>query len=588
MSIRSVLCAALLLTACDSATKPPEPAAAESRPNLLVVEVDDLDQPMFDLMLEDGWLPNIRTHLVDDGVVFTNSFVSDAVCCPSRATYLTGQYANNHGILGVSKGVAYWYYGGDNREPHALPVLLHDAGYTTAHIGKYLNGYGMFNRSDHVPPGYDAWYGLLDPYTYDVYRWKQNVTVDGETRIIDHSGEDGPYQTDALRDQALSFLDDVAEPGKPFYLAFKPVAPHVETRSFRDSEALGFRATFREWIRPAPRHECLIRPLLGKDAKTESDADSGLCERELPDSLAFLRERPSFNEIDTGKPDTIRERVEQLTQEGGDFRALERQHQSRMASMIAVDDAIGAIVDRLKAQGRWDSTLVVFTSDNGYFHGEHRLDSKLLPYEESIRVPLVVRPPGGAEAPSVPAIALNNDLAPTLADYGGASPQREKDRWDGRSLKPWLEGESPAWRRQVMVEHFIELTVLELAREKEWFGKLTDAVVALLEKGAGFELGALRNMAYPAYKAVRRIDPETGENALYVQWYSNLRNVEPEGWETDFEEFYDLTDDPWQRQNLLADEEPPKAVAKRIESFRSALDQLKTCDAEACVEAENR
>lgn len=565
-------------------------AATPAKPNLLVIEVDDLDEPMFDLLLKNGWLPNIQHNLIEQGVRFSNSFVSDAVCCPSRATYLTGQYVNNHGILGVSKGVAYWYYGKDNREPYVIPVLLHNAGYYTGHIGKYLNGYGMYSKDDHVPPGYTEWYGLLDPYTYDVYRWKQNVTLDGKTRIIDHEDADGPYQTDALKDEALGFLDRATRSGKPFYLAFKPVAPHVETRSFRDDDKLGFRTTFREWIRPAPRHECLVRAELGDQAKTRKDADTAICRRKLPDSLAFLQARKSFNVIDAGKPQNIRDRVQLLTQKGGDLEAVKRQHQMRMASMLAVDDAVGSLFEKLSQTGALDKTLVVFTSDNGYFHGEHQLDSKLLPYEESIRVPLVIRPPGGSKETSTAAIALNNDLAPTLGAYAGVRPMRENDQWDGRSLKPWLDGESPAWRKQFMVEHFIELTVLQLSQEHEWFGKLTEAVTSLLEKGAGIEFGSLKNMSYPAYKAVRRIDPDAGQDVLYVQWYSNVRNTDADGWNRDFEELYDLKQDPWEMDNLLYQQNQGYAANKdspRSNSLRKSLSGLMRCDAEQCDRLED-
>ena len=234
----------------------PVSAATVAKPNVLTIMVDDLDEDMFDLLLENGWLPNIEHYLLEQGTRFDNSFVSDPVCCPSRTTYITGQYVKNHGVLGVTKGVAYWYWDeeADNPENRAMAVQMQRAGYFTGHVGKYLNGYGMYSPAEYTPKGYDQWYGLLDPTTYDMYDYRMNVTRDGSTEVVQYQGYDAAhYQTDVLRDRALDFLAAADQQLRPFFLTVTPVAPHIETISFSSDEAPG--ECIRETVpcSPAPR-----------------------------------------------------------------------------------------------------------------------------------------------------------------------------------------------------------------------------------------------------------------------------------------------------------------------------------------------
>lgn len=585
-----ILLGLLLLScaACNGPQDPPQAAksapvasplpAPVTRPDVLVVMTDDLDQDLFDLMLDQGLLPNIEREVLRPGLRFRNSFVSDPVCCPSRATFLTGQYVKNHGILGVTKGAAYWYFSEDNREDHALPVIVQKAGYYTGHVGKYLNGYGMFSKKEHLPKGYDEWYGLLDPSTYDMYDFELNMSRGGKTEIVEFKqGNRSHYQTDVLGDYALQFLDAASQSGKPFYLTLKPVAPHVETKSFTDSGKLGYRSLFRENIRPAKRDECLLRGIV---PEYRAAGGGPRCALVLPDSLAVLQRKPSFNHMDDGKPERLRKVVQPLDTE--DLRNLARQHRMRMVAMLAVDDLVGRVTESLRQRGRLDNTLLIFTSDNGYFQGEHGLDSKLLPYEESIRVPLIIRPPHGKQARSVSQIALNNDLAPTIADYAGAVVERPVDLYDGRSLRGLLEHGEALSRKQFMVEHFVEAGALELAQEHPGFARLEKSVIDIAEKFAGFEFGSLANLSYPAYKAVRRIDSDS--NLLYVQWYSNVLNTEE--WNTDFEELYDLKKDRYQMSNLI--NETPPAYIETLQLMRSDMEAFKRCHAENCQEIENR
>ena len=572
-----------LFALCALCAVAPVSAATAAKPNVLTIMVDDLDEDMFDLLLENGWLPNIEHYLLEQGTRFDNSFVSDPVCCPSRTTYITGQYVKNHGVLGVTKGVAYWYWDeeADNPENRAMAVQMQRAGYFTGHVGKYLNGYGMYSPAEYTPKGYDQWYGLLDPTTYDMYDYRMNVTRDGNTEIVQYQGYDAAhYQTDVLRDRALDFLAAADQQLRPFFLTVTPVAPHIETISFSSDEALGYKALFREYIRPAPRHECLVSDYVDH----EVDASNEVCLRELPDSLAFLEAKPAFNVLGYDKHPRLTELPQTLTEADGDFIALERQHQMRMASMLAVDDLVGSLLSQLEADGRLDNTVVLFTSDNGYFQGEHALDSKLLAYEESIRVPLLVRGPGIAGGARLPDVVINNDLAPTIADYGDAHPIRPGDAYDGRSLRARLEGGRRLARRQFMTEHFIEATAQELAAEYPQFEELTDEAIEYIENLTGIELGSLTDLAYPAFKALRRTD--ASGSWLYLQWYANETNDGP--WVVDFEELYQLDSDVDQLVNLVPNAENDESLQAQLVSMRQDLDAMKECAGENCQRIEDR
>ena len=228
--------------------------------------------------------------------------------------------------------------------------------------------------------------------------------------------------------------------------------------------------------------------------------------------------------------------------------------------------------------------MVLFTSDNGYYHGEHALDSKLLAYEESIRVPLLVRGPGIAGGARLPDVVINNDLAPTIADYGDAHPIRPGDAYDGRPLRARLEGGRRLERRQFMTEHFIEATAQELAAEYPQFEELTDEAIEYVENLAGIELGSLTDLAYPAFKALRRTD--ASGSWLYLQWYANETNDGP--WVVDFEELYQLDSDVDQLVNLVPNAENDESLQAQLVSMRQDLDAMKECAGENCQRIEER
>ena len=404
MSVR-VLVAALLAvavvgTAAGFSAASSSATAAQTRPNVLVLMTDDQNLESVRVMA------NVRGLLAANGTTFANNFVSYSLCCPSRATFLTGQYAHNHGVLGNQPPI-----GGYNRldSTSTLPVWLQRAGYHTVHVGKYLNGY---DRTDGVPPGYDEWYGSVDPTTYRFW----NYTLDENGLFVTYGTRAEDYQTDVYAQKAVDIVRRLAPSDQPFYLKVAFLAPHSGAPR-TEGDPPGASAE------PAPRH---------KDAFAS-----------VP-----LPQPPSLNESDVSdKPLGIRNR-RLLT--AAQLANIQERYQQRLESLLAVDEAIGRVVDSLQTAGELDNTLIVFTSDNGFFHGEHRVpNGKVLVYEPSIRVPLVLRGPGVPRGRTVPEAVANVDLAPTILDAANARAGRTLD---GRSLLELVKRAGTRWGRDILIE----------------------------------------------------------------------------------------------------------------------------------------
>jgi N-acetylglucosamine-6-sulfatase len=368
------------------------------RPNVVMLMVDDLDAGSTRTALQQGLLPNLDRYVFRGGTTFTESFVTLSLCAPSRATYLSGLYPHNHGVVrnsGVAGGFAHF----DDRS--TVATWLHAAGYRTAHVGKYLNGYA---DGTYVPPGWDDWQALVDRSTYCMYGY----TVSNNGQPVTYGTADEDYQTDVLSGIAARFVESAESvDARPFFLSIAPLAPHLESACNPDG------------VRAAPRH-------LGS-VDLDLPAPPSLNEADMSDKPAWMRRLPLRDE--------------------GHLRQL---YNERLAALRAVDDLVGALAHTLEQRGELERTAFVFTSDNGYLLGQHRWESKVLVYEESIRVPLAVHLPGGGTPPVVTRMALNNDLAPTIAALARVQPPQPVD---GRSLLPLLRGETPAWRPLFLVEY---------------------------------------------------------------------------------------------------------------------------------------
>jgi len=408
--------------------------SADPRPNVVVILTDDLDVGLLQTMLDLDLAPNIEQYLVREGTTFKNSFVANSLCCPSRATMLTGQYSHNNGVFGA--GPLEEHGGVDALDDiSTLATWLHASGYRTGHVGKYLNGYGArldqttpaFQQT-YVPPGWDHWQALVGAGTYRMFKFIINDTRDGVQQMASYSGETAEnYQTTVLTRRAVSFIEEAQELGTPFYLQVMTLAPHAEINAEHDE-----------------RWDFIIRP----DPQDEIDK---------ADKLAMIRsvtppflDDPSWDFITPESPSYVRRRAMTDLETGN----LTRFYRERLAAMLAVDDMVGDVVQTLTDRGILDNTVIVFTSDNGWVWGQHRLVGKQLAYDEAIRVPLYIRMPTRVRR-TVLRMVVNADLAPTIAELTGSAA----DLWiDGRSLVPFLTDDAPVvpWRRRLLVEHWAQ------------------------------------------------------------------------------------------------------------------------------------
>jgi N-acetylglucosamine-6-sulfatase len=380
-------------------------AAPLERPNIVVIMTDD--QTLESMRVMSG----VKRSLADEGTTFERAFVSNALCCPSRATLFSGQYSHNHGVIGNAPPD-----GGYGRldKRNWLPVWLQRAGYQTVHIGKFLNQYGMRSPTE-VPLGWSEWYASIDPSTYFFYGY----TLNENGLLYTYGLDQNPiyYSTDYYAERALSVIRRMGDSRTPFFLSLAFLAPH--SGGPRDADDPTGLVT----PSPAPRH-------VNSFAGERLPADPSYNEADVSD-------KPSFIQI---LPPITAARAE----------AIDENYRQRLESLLAVDEAVVRVVDTLRAEHELDNTLILFTSDNGFFHGEHRVQlGKVLVYEPSIRVPLIMRGPGVPQGERRGQLVTNADLAPTILEAAGATAGKPQD---GRSLFPLLDDRGLEWGRDLLIE----------------------------------------------------------------------------------------------------------------------------------------
>jgi arylsulfatase A-like enzyme len=369
-------------------------APSPLRPNLLVIMTDD---QRWDTL---QYMPHVESDLVNRGIEFRQSFVTTSLCCPSRSSFYSGEYAHHTGVLGNGPP-----NGGATRfdASSALPVWLSNVGYRTALLGKYMNS--NFRLAPAVPPGWDVWQTFVQdggsdnsPAVYYDYTLNENGT------LVNYGESESDYSTDLLRRRSLAFIRDSVN--GPFFLVFAPFAPHDPAV-------------------PATRHR-------GRFAGLPPWRPPNWAEKDV-----------------SGKPDWVKFMAAITTAEG--LQGTDTLRIDMLESLLAVDEAVDAIDSTLEDLGLSDDTVVIFTSDNGFHWREHWWMFKQASYEESIRVPLVLRYPALAPLPSKrDELVLNIDLAPTLAELGGASLPPSID---GASLIDLLAG-SVVWRQDFLEENW--------------------------------------------------------------------------------------------------------------------------------------
>jgi N-acetylglucosamine-6-sulfatase len=448
------------------------------RPNLILILTDDLDARALSM------LPRLRALFADKGTTFTNAFVTTSTCCPSRASILRGQYAHNHQVETnelPNGGFQRFYELG--LESSTVATWLQAAGYKTMLVGKYLNDYPGKLPGTYVPPGWDEWYGKLASPVYFNFKLNQNG------RVVSYGSKPEDYLTDVQARIVLDFVQRAVASDQPFFMYLAPTAPHNEVLNSNSIPPVA-----------APRHE-----------------------NEFPGVMA--PRVPSFNEDAVGdKPIWLRDAFPLLDADG--IGIVDEYYRKRLQSMLAVEELIDNLITALEKAGAMENTYIFFTSDNGFHLGEHRLPpQKCTPYEEDVRVPLMVRGPGVPASQIVDKIALNIDLAPTFAELAGI---QAPEFVDGRSLVPLLNGnfaQAPAWRQAFLVEFW-----------------------------------QLPNLSFPTYKAIRTLD------CKYVEWDIGDR------------ELYELLNDPFELYSLHRQASPQLMRNLSSELFRLSLCAGDSCD----------
>jgi N-acetylglucosamine-6-sulfatase len=372
-------------------------------PNIVFILADDLDADAAATMEQ------VKALITDPGTRFDHHYVNVSLCCPSRVSTLRGQFAHNSGIFSnfppdggfegaYAKGV----------ESSTIATWLKDAGYRTALFGKYLNGYPNTAPSqNYVPPGWTEWYAANGGFPYKGF----NYSLNENGKTVSYGEAEADYMTDVLSAKATDFIRRSAQAGQPFFAYVATFAPHMPAV-------------------PAPRH---------------ADAFPGI----------HVPHTASFNEADVSdKPGWVRH-LPVLSKE--QIAEIDLAYRHRRQSLLAVEDLVKSVMDTLQAAGQLDNTYVFFASDNGFHQGQHRMpQGKMSGFEEDIRVPLSVRGPGVPAGRVVDEFSANVDFAGTFAELAGVAVPT----WlDGRSLVPFLRGQTPASWRQAMLLAHKEVTV---------------------------------------------------------------------------------------------------------------------------------
>jgi arylsulfatase A-like enzyme len=480
----------IALAACTSPGSPeprasaPAPTAIPARPNVVFVLTDDLSANLV------PYMPNVLA-LQKEGTTFSNFTVTDSLCCPSRASLFTGRFPHNTGIIknhGKNGGFRLFHARGE--ETSTFATDLKAAGYRTAFLGKYLNEYqpgaALGAGRTWVPPGWDEWYAGGDAYA------NLNYDLNENGRVVHYGSRPADYLTDVIGAKAQGFIAASAAAGTPFLVELATYAPH---RPF--TPAAQDAASFPGLT--APRG-------------------------------------PSFDQVPADPPKWLAGHApltaEQKTSADAAFR-------KRVQEVQSVDRMIGALRQSLEKAGAAGRTLVVFSSDNGYHLGEHRLaEGKQTAFDTDVNVPLVVAGPGVPAGRVDPAVVQNIDLRPTFDELAGAPVPAIVD---GESFVPLLKGETGTGR-VALVEH------LDSTNDP-----------------ADPDFGKYASDIPPTYHALR------SESYTYVEYADGSL------------EYYDHARDPEQLHNVAATLAPARKAA-----LHASLQALKTCHGQACRAASRR
>jgi N-acetylglucosamine-6-sulfatase len=400
---RLVLTAMMLCLFAGMIAAERQPLAQEvpQNPNVLFILTDDQDEESAARM------DNVQTLLAEEGTTFSNAFATTPVCCPSRVSFMRGQYTHNHGVLTNNPPT-----GGYNRfielglQDSTIATWLHDAGYSTFYAGKFLNGYGSGNTD--VAPGWDEWYAFAGGVKQRKYTVNENGTLSTYRQRRTH-------ETYYLRDRAESFIRDNSQGSAPWFAWISTHAPHGP-----HTIAPEFLNSYDDVEMPTP--------------PSYNEAD-------VSDKPGWVQELPLLDDdcsTDEGRHDCHQQVIEEW--------------RARQEALMSVDVMVEDLVSALAETNQLERTYIVFASDNGYSLYRHRVYAKGVAYEESWGIPFVVRGPGVQRSVVSEELVANIDLAPTIAEWAGIE---SPGYVDGRSLVPLLEGTQTPWREYLLFETWV-------------------------------------------------------------------------------------------------------------------------------------
>lgn len=475
----------------------------ETRYNIVFILVDDMETSMMQFM------PKTNLQLGQRGATFSNFYVSTSLCCPSRASILRGQYMHNTQITGnkLPQG-GFDKFNQLGLENSTIAVWLQQAGYNTALYGKYLNEYPGMQTSTYIPPGWTDW---AVPVAGNPYR-NFHYTLNENGKLVEYYDAPEDYATDVISQKATTFIENNVSTNTPYFLFISVFAPHTPSDA-------------------APRHTNLFLDL------------------ELP-------RPPSFDEADNSDKSQSYNELDLLSEK--EIEKMEVLYQKRAQSVQAVDELVDDVIKKLESLDQINNTYIVFTSDNGYHMGQHRLiQGKNTHFEEDILVPFLIRGPGIEENQEISFLSGNVDIAPTFAEVAGVVPP---DFVDGRSLLPLLTNNSVSnWRGAYLLERGgIEETAF-----------YSDANASLSLSTGILEPADYINKANYTWPFASPYVGLRTEQYCYVEY--ELGDVE----------LYDMVADPYQLNNLIR-----TADSGLINQLHNWLNLLRECKGQSCRIAE--
>jgi len=460
----------------------PAPLPPAQKPNVIFILTDDLD------IYSMPYLKYINADLAANGITLSKFFVTDSLCCPSRASILRSQFVHSHKVK-ENAGI----HGGFERfkklklDECTLATWLDGTGYKRALFGKYLNAYPKSAASTYIPKGWDEWFVPLWNGGYEGFSY----LVNDNGTVKSYGKAESDFFTDVVSRKASDFINRSVSAAKPFFLYLAPFAPHQPAT-------------------PAPRHKKLLPNIFAPRLPNTNEAD-------VKTKPKYIKSRARLGARVMSKDDSL-------------FR-------QRILSMLSVDEMVHNLVGLLTQRGVINNTYIIFTSDNGFHLGQHRLRAgKRTPYEEDIRVPFIVRGPGIPAGVVRDQLSLETDIGPTISEWaGGKTP----DFAEGRSLTPLLGSEvSPdlVWRNAVLVEHFADsIEPFEPTRSPD------------------------DHLFMPGYAALRT------KNFMYAHYES--KEIE----------LYELNQDPYELNNLVS----PDFDAQKA-GLDALLQRLRSCSGAQC------